>query len=264
MESILIYLATGLMSGLMAGLFGIGGGMIMVPALALVLPAQGIGETLLMHVAIGTSLAVIAATSISSTLSHHRRDGVMWDRLLAYGPGLALGALAGAFVAETLSSDFLRRLVGVSSLLIAAQMATNFQFRALKDAKSPATAELVTAGGVIGLLSALLGIGGGSLTTPYLSLRGFDLRKAVGTSAAGGIPIAWAGALGYVVSGWNAPGLAPFSLGFVNLGGFAAMAVASVMAAPLGARLAHGLSPRHLQLAFSLLLLLVGLHMLLG
>lgn len=263
METLLIFVATGAVAGLLAGLFGIGGGMVMVPALAIVL-AGTVPDAIVMHIALGTSLAVIAVTSLSSTFSHHRRGGVRWDLLRVYGPMLAVGALAGAFVADALSGRALRMLVGVSSLLIALQMALDYRFGALERLPAPRAPELGVAGGVIGLLSSLIGIGGGSLTGPYLALRGFELRQCVGTAAAGGIPIAWAGAAGYVVAGWGVDGVPPPSLGYVSLSAFAGLGVASTLVAPLGARLAHRLSPRRLQLAFALMLLAVGIEMLAG
>lgn len=122
MEEWLIFLATGAGAGVLAGLFGVGGGLIMVPALALVLPLQGVPETVFMQVAIGTSLAVISATSISSTLAHHRRGSVDWPALLRFAPGLALGALAGAFVADLLTGKVLQRIVGIGAILVAVQM----------------------------------------------------------------------------------------------------------------------------------------------
>ena len=264
METLLIFLATGAVAGVLAGLFGIGGGMVMVPALAIVLAGQNVSPDIVMHVALGTSLAVIATTSLSSTLSHHRRGGVRWDVLRWYGPALALGALIGAFVADALPGVALRRLVGVSSLLISLQMALDYKFGALARMATPGGRELGMAGTVIGLLSSLIGIGGGSLTGPYLALRGFEMRQSVGTAAAGGIPIAWAGALGYVVAGWDTAGVPDPALGYVSLSAFAGLAVASTLVAPLGARMAHTMSPRKLQLAFSLMLVIVGLEMLLG
>lgn len=262
MENLLIYLATGTVAGLLAGLFGIGGGMVMVPALAIVLTGQGVSPTIVMHIALGTSLAVIALTSISSTLSHHRRGGVRWDALRWYGPALAIGALLGAFVADALPGTALRKLVGVSSLLIALQMAFDYRFGALDSLGPPRHPELGIAGGIVGLLSSLIGIGGGSLTGPYLALRGFEMRQSVGTAAAGGIPIAWAGAIGYIVAGWQEPGVPGPALGYVSGSAFAGLAVASTLVAPLGARLAHHLSPRKLQLAFSGMLVLVAFEML--
>lgn len=262
MENIAVFLVTGAVAGALAGLFGVGGGMIMVPALVIVLGHQAVPPDIVVHVALGTSLAVIAATSISSTLSHHRRGGVHWQVLKFYGPALALGALVGAFVADVLPGQFLKKLVGISSLLISVQMALNYKFGAMQKLARPAPSELLSVGGLFGLLSALIGIGGGSLTAPYLALRGTELRHAVGTAAAGGIPIAWAGAFGYIVAGWNVEGVPSPALGYVSAGGFAILAVASTLCAPLGARLAHHLSPRALQMAFALMLALVAVQML--
>ena len=264
MSAVLIFLVTGAVAGVLAGLFGIGGGMIMVPALVFVLGAQGLPPEIVVHVALGTSLAVIALTSIASTRSHHRRGSVRWDLLISYGPALAIGALLGAVLADQLSGDFLKRLVGVSSLLIAAQMAFDYRFSAMEGLAPPRHAELGAAGGIVGMLSSLIGIGGGSLTGPYLALRGIDLRHSVGTAAAGGIPIAWAGAAGYVLAGWHVEGVPQPSWGYVSGSGLIALGVASTLCAPLGARLAHRLSPRRLQLAFAAMLTLVGGVMLFG
>ncbi|MGQ0620330.1 MAG: sulfite exporter TauE/SafE family protein [Panacagrimonas sp.] len=262
METLFIFLATGIVAGVLAGMFGVGGGMIMVPALAFVMTGQGIGADTVIHVALGTSLGVIATTSIASTLSHHRRGSVRWELLRWYGPGLALGAASGAFVADAMSGGALRKLVGASSLLIALQMLLDYRFGALDRLAPPRGSELGVAGTVIGLLSALIGIGGGSLTGPYLALRGVPLRESVGTAAAGGIPIAWAGALGYMIAGWGEPGVPTPALGYVSLSAFAGLAVTSVLAAPLGAKLAHSLPPRKLQVAFALMLVGVGIEML--
>lgn len=261
LTTVLIYLATGIAAGVMAGLFGVGGGMIMVPALALVLPTQGIAPAVTMQVAIATSLAVISATSISSMLAHHRRDGVLWPVFRRMAAGLALGAMAGAFVADRLESPFLAQIVGVGALLTALQM-----FLDLKPAQQGTLpgAGLAAAGGVIGILSSLIGIGGGSLTVPYLSWCGIAIRQAVGTAAACGVPIAWAGAIGFMIAGAGEPGRAVWSLGYVDLAGFAGIAIASVAAAPFGARLAHALPPRVLQRCFAALLLVIGIHMLRG
>jgi uncharacterized membrane protein YfcA len=263
MESLLIFLATGFAAGVLAGLFGVGGGLIMVPALAFVLPLQGASAEIYMQMAIGTSLAVIGVTSISSTLSHHRRGGVIWPIFLRVAPGLVLGALVGAVIADALSGLALKRIVGIGALLVAAHMAFAPK-QQQAEAPAPSSVELLGAGTIIGLLSSLIGIGGGSLTVPYLSLRGVAVRKAVGTSAACGMPIAWGGATGFIVMGWGHVALPAWSAGYVSLAGFAALAATSVAAAPLGARLAHTLSPRVLSRAFAVLLAAVGLHLLIG
>ena len=262
MEQLAIFLFTGAAAGILAGLFGVGGGLIMVPALAFVLPRQGVSEALTMQMAIGTSLAVIATTSISSTLAHHRRGGVRWPVLLRFAPGLAAGAIAGAFVADQLSGAALKKIVGVGAVLVSLQMLFAGAPRVRADAQPPGAVELASVGGVIGLLSSLIGIGGGSLTVPYLSARGIAMRDAVGTAAACGVPIAWAGALGFMLAGRDAHDLPAWSLGYVSLTAFAGMALASVSTAPLGAKLAHTLPPLALKRGFAVFLLLVGLKML--
>ncbi|MEQ1440382.1 sulfite exporter TauE/SafE family protein [Fontimonas sp. SYSU GA230001] len=265
MEQLLIFLVTGACAGVLAGLFGVGGGLIMVPALAFVLPLQGVPATVYMQVAVGTSLAVISATSISSTLAHHRRDGVHWSVFARFAPGLAAGAVAGAFVADQLSGGALKRIVGIGAVLVALQMVLRRERSAVHAYHAaPAAPELLCVGAVIGLLSAIVGIGGGSLTVPYLSHRGLSMPRAVGTAAASGVPIAWAGASGFVLAGWNTDGVPAPHLGYVSLSAFATLAIASVACAPLGARLAHAASPRTLRRAFALLLTLVGLRMLAG
>lgn len=262
MELLLSYLATGVFAGLLAGLFGVGGGLIMVPALAILLPMQGVSASVVMQIAIGTSLAVISATSVSSALAHHRRDGVLWPVFRAMVPGLAIGALLGAAAAHVLSGEALRRIVGTGALLVALKMA--LELKPSGAAQLPGRLGMGIAGTVIGSLSALIGIGGGSLTVPYLSYCRVEMRQAVGTSAACGLPIAWAGALGFVINGWTVDGLPAWSLGYVSLPGFLAIAVASVSCAPLGARLAHRLPPQMLKKAFALLLAVIGLKMLWG
>lgn len=234
----------------------------MVPILAVLLPRQGLPEDLAMHVAVATALAVVALTGLSSTRAHHQRGGVRWDLLRAYAPGLACGAVGGALIADGLSGSTLRLIVGGGALAIALHLFLGAQPTALNRLPPPRWAELFTAGGLVGLASALIGIGGGSLTVPYLSLRGVDMRQAVGTSAAGGVPIAWAGAVAYVLSGLDVPNLPAGQLGYVNLYGFAGLAVASVLTAPLGARLAHRLPAAQLRRAFAVLLAGIGISML--
>ena len=258
MEALLIFALTGAAAGLLAGL-------IMVPALAFVLPRQGANPALVMQVAIATSLAVIAFTSLSSTRAHHQKGGVRLDVLRWLAPGLALGALAGAFVVHGLKGRTLEVIVGTGALLVALQMLLSRPPNPAlaASAPAPAAAELLGAGGGIGLLSALVGIGGGSLTVPYLAARHLPMTQAVGTAAAGGIPIAWGGALGFVVSGWGLSGLQGPHLSYVSLPAFAGLVVFSVLTAPYGARLAHRLPALTLKRSFAVLLALVGVLMLL-
>lgn len=262
MDTITIYLVTGAASGLLAGLFGVGGGLIIVPALAWLLPQQGVGQTAVMQTAIGTSLAVIGLTSIASMRAHHARGGVLWPVFWRLAPGIVAGSLLGAWIAHGLSGAALKRVVGFGALLIALQMLFELAPKTVRPL--PGAAGLALAGTAIGSLSALIGIGGGSLTVPFLNAGGIEMRRAVGTSSACGVPIAWAGALGFAVNGLGVAGRAPWSLGYLDLAAFAGIAAASVFTAPLGARLAHGLPPAALKRLFASFLILVGLRMLLA
>jgi hypothetical protein len=214
-----------------------------------------------MQVAVGTSLAVISATSLSSMLAHHRQQGVRWDVFVRFAPGLAAGAVAGAFIAHALPGLVLQRIVGGGAILVAIQMFLDR--KPSPDHGVPGWAGMLSAGGAIGLLSSLIGIGGGSLTVPFLTWRSVPIRQAVGTAAACGVPIAWAGAAGFVAAGWSVAGRPEASLGYVLLPAFAAIAMTSVLVAPLGARLAHRLPPRQLKRAFAVLLLVIGVSLLL-
>lgn len=263
MFDLLLFALTGAFAGLLAGLFGVGGGLIMVPMLAYLLPGLGVPPEVKMHVAIGTSLAVIGLTSLSSARAHWRRGGVSPVTLRALAPGLILGALLGAWGADQLSGSALRLIVGVGALLVAVQMLRPPRVGPVAAAP-PRVGELLSAGAVIGAASSLIGIGGGSLSVPYLTLRGLPVHQAVGTAAAAGIPIAWAGAAGFVWTGWGAEGVPGPALGYVSLPAWAGLSVFSVLVAPLGARLAHAASPALLKRAFAVLLAGIGLSLILS
>lgn len=255
----LILLATGALAGFLAGLLGIGGGLVIVPAL-LVLLAGRIPEYA-MHVAVGTSLASIVFTGLASVRAHHRRGAVDWPIMGRLTPGLVLGSALAAAIAAALSSVALTGIFGVFCLLVAAQMARG-SGSADGAGKAPRTPELVGAGTAIGTVSALVGIGGGSLTVPYLSWRGVPIHRAVATSAACGLPIAVAGALGFVVTGWAIAGRPMPGVGFVWLPALLAIVVTSVPFAPLGARAAHALPTAMLRRVFAGFLALMGINLL--
>lgn len=263
MEPLLLFLLTGAIAGVLAGLFGVGGGLIMVPALAFLLPGLGVGPQVVMHVAVGTSLAVISLTSLSSMVSHHRRGGVLWPLFRAFAPGLAAGAVLGALLADITASEALKRIVGIGALLVALQMLLD-RTPGARTPTEPGAVVHAAAGTVIGLLSSLIGIGGGSLTVPYFSWFGTPMRQAVGTAAACGVPIAWAGALAFMLTGLGEPGRPAWSIGYISLAGFGGIVVASVLTAPLGARLAHRMPAKTLKRSFAILLFVIGLGMLSG
>jgi uncharacterized protein len=253
------YLALGMFAGLMAGLLGVGGGLIIVPALAWLYAAQGFAAGSIMQLALGTSLATILFTSLSSTLAHHRRAAVNWPIMLQLAAGIVLGGWLGGVLAEWLGGLILAVVFGLFELSVAAQMAWGRPPAPHRNA--PARRLNVLAGAVIGALSALLGIGGGTLTVPYLAWHNVDIRQAVGTSAACGLPIALVGALGYILVGRDAGGLPAWSTGYVYWPAVAAISLASVSSAPLGARFAHRLERRRLKRVFAVFLALLGLWM---
>lgn len=262
METWIIYLALGAVAGTLAGLLGVGGGLIIVPVLALVFQSAGFPADLIMHLAIGTSLATIVFTSMSSIRAHHRRGAVLWPLVWRLTPGIVVGALAGASVAELMHSQWLSRFFGVFELLVAVQMAMGLRPSAHRGL--PATAGMLGAGGVIGGISAIVGIGGGTLTVPFLSWCNVPMRNAVASSSACGLPIAVSGALGFVITGWGAAGLPPWSSGYVYWPAFLGIVLASMLFAPLGAALAHRLPAAGLKRVFALLLAVLGLRFVLG
>lgn len=254
------YLALGAAAGTMAGLFGVGGGLIIVPALVFAFGLQGVDAAVAMHLAVGTSLATIVVTGASSTWAHYQRGSIQQQWFLSLLPGLVLGAIAGVFVAGALSGGLLGTLFGLFVMLVAIKMAMGIGPRAGQVA--PGRLGMGLAGVVIGGVSALFGIGGGTLSVPWLSRCGARMTQAVGTSAACGLPIALFGALTFIAVGWNHPALPPGATGFVMWPAFLGIVLASVPFARLGVRLAHTLPARVLRLAFAALLAIVGLRFL--
>lgn len=262
MEPLLLYLAVGAFAGLIAGLFGVGGGLVIVPVLVFVFKSQAVSGEVLVHLAIGTSLATIVFTSVSSVYAHHRRGAVRWDLFRQLAPGIVIGALAGALLAGALPTKVLRSLFGVFELAVATYLWWNRQ--PAPHRSLPGAAGMGVAGGVVGTVSSILGIGGGTLTVPFLVWCNVPLRTAVATSAACGLPIAVAGATGFVVTGWNAPGLPAEASGYLHWPAFAGIVVASMAFAPLGAKLAHTLPVADLRRYFALFLAVLGVRMLIG
>jgi len=260
MTDLLAYLVLGGVAGILAGLLGVGGGLVIVPALLWVFRSNGFDEGVVAHLAVGTSLATIVPTSLSSIRAHHRRGAILWPVVGRLAPGIVVGALLGAAVADRLATAWLQRVVGVFALAVAVQMLTGSRAEARRGLPGPVG--LGAVGTVIGALSGLVGIGGGSLTVPFLTWCSVGIRRAVATSAACGFPIAVAGSVGFVAMGWADARLPPGSTGFLYWPALAGVAAASVLTAPLGARLAHGLPVVALKRVFATLLALVGLKLL--
>lgn len=257
---LIIYLLIGAMAGFAAGLFGVGGGLIIVPILYIVFTQLHYDAAVIMHLAVGTSLATIIVTSISSISAHHKRGAVMWDVFRNLAPGLALGAFLGAGIADYMSGQGLQLLIGFFAIWVAYTMFNGASKAVDPNHHLPSKGMQILAGAGIGVASAIFGIGGGSLTVPYLSRHGVVIQKAVATSAAGGLPIAIAGALGFMWFGSNTETEIPHSIGYVHIYAFIGISIMSFMTAKLGAKVAHKLSPAMLKRCFACLLATVGVY----
>ena len=258
------YLAVGSVAGVLAGLLGVGGGLVIVPALAWVFQESGFPSSAVMHMAVGTSLATIVATAASSVRAHHARGAVRWALAARLAPGVMAGALAGAALAAGLSTRWMTGLFGLLEVLIGGYMlAKRERGPAEAGGPMPGTLAVALAGAVIGTVSGVAGIAGGTLTVPLLVRWRVPVAQAIATSAAVGLPIAISGGLGFVATGWDVA-LPRGSLGYVYLPAVLGIALASVSFAPLGARLAHRLPTGVLRRVFAVFLLLVGTRLLLS
>lgn len=260
METFILYSLLGAIAGILAGLLGVGGGLVIVPVLAWMFVDAGFSTSVIMHLALGTSLATIVVTSISSSYSHHKYNAVLWPLVAKLAPGIVIGAWLGAAVADQLPSTILQKVFGVFELLVAVQIGLNLKTASHRTL--PGKLMTSIAGTVIGGVSAIVGIGGGTLTVPFLHWCNVNMRNAVATSAACGFPIAVAGALGYIVAGWNNAVLPNSSSGYVYWPAFAAISITSLIFAPLGAKLAHTIPVPLLKRIFSVVLLVLGIKML--
>ncbi len=250
----------GAFAGLLAGLLGVGGGIVVVPALYNLFLLLEVPPGPAMQVAVGTSLATILPTGARSALAHHGRGAVDWQVVRLWGPAIALGVLLGAGLARIVDGRVLTGLFAMLALAVAAPLTFVKAERTLRRGLPPSPVR-ESLGGAIGLISALVGIGGGSLSVPTLTLCGFEIRRAVGTGAALGVVIAAFGAAGFALAGLGQPGRPAASLGFVNLIGFLAVVPTMVLMAPLGARLAHALPGALMRRLFALFLVIMAARM---
>lgn len=259
---VVMYAAVGAVAGILAGLLGVGGGLVIVPMLVYCFTLQRVPYDLIMHIALGTSLASIMFTSISSFMAHHRRKAVYWDIVRKITVGILTGTFLGSCVAARMSTFFLSVFFVVFLFYVAVQLIIDRKPEATRELPGPLG--MFLAGNVIGGVSSFVGIGGGSLSVPFMIWCNVPVHHAIGTSAAIGFPIALAGAIGYVFSGWHAARLPDWSLGFVYLPALAGIVCASMITAPLGASLAHRLPVKRLKQVFALLLAIMGTRMLVG
>jgi uncharacterized membrane protein YfcA len=261
-ELLLLYPLMGVVSGIIAGLLGVGGGLVLVPVLLYGFRLQGYDESLVLHLTLGTSLAVIVFNALSSIRAHQAHGAIRWPLVLQLTPGLVLGTLLGSLLAAGLNTLWLQRIFGGFALLVGLQML--LMVKASGRFNLPGAWGQGLAGSLIGLVSSLVGIGGGSMTVPYLSACRVDMRQAVASSAACGLPIALGGSLGYLYTGWGNPLLPDQAFGYIHWPALLSIAILGMAFAPLGARLAHSLPVVTLKRIFGLLLLALGTRMLLS
>ena len=257
---LLSYVMLGLASGFIAGLFGVGGGLTIVPILLLLFQAQGFPDAQIMHLALGTAMATIVVTSISSMRAHHRQGGVRWDIFRSMAPGLVGGTLLGSLFASRVPTDAMAMAFTVIVYWAALQMLLDIKPKPTRQL--PGFGGLLGVGGLIGGVSSLVAAGGGFLSVPFMVLCNVPMRQAVGTSAALGFPIAAAGVVGYIAGGWGVADLPGPHLGFVYLPAFVGVVVSTVFMAPVGARMAHRLPVKQLKRAFGVMLALLASKML--
>lgn len=254
-----ICLILGVIIGFMAGLLGIGGGIIAVPALLHILPFVGVAHDFLPHVAIATSLAAIILTGLSSTRSHHKRDNIPWHLFKPMFPGFVLGSLCSGFISEKISADVLQQSFAIFVILMAIQMA--FPYRGKVQRQLPSNVMLFLVAVVVAIISALMGIGGSVLLVPFLTFCGLQMRYAIGFSAASGLLIASFGSVGYVLAGWNVHGLPQFTLGYIYIPALLGIVGSSMLIAPIGAKRASTWPTGVLKKLFALLLVIIGVKL---
>ncbi|MEZ7848586.1 MAG: putative membrane protein YfcA [Litorivivens sp.] len=251
-QLILELLVIGLCTGFLAGLLGIGGGMLMVPFLTFILTAKGFPADYTVKMAVATSLATICLTSLSSVRAHHQRGAVLWPIVKVLAPGIVLGSIVGAQFAAALPGKLLGILFAIFVAFSATQM---FIDRKPKPSRTlPGRVGTFSMGWVIGMLSSLVGAGGAFVSVPFMTWCNVKIHDAVGTSSALGFPIALAGTLGYIWAGQNLPAMPAGSIGFLYLPGLLIISLASVCTAPLGARTAHRMDIRPLKKVFACIL----------
>jgi uncharacterized membrane protein YfcA len=253
------YLGIGALVGFAAGLLGIGGGVVMVPLLVLVFTAHDVPPEHVVHLALGTALAAMMFTSIASMRAHDMHGAVDWKIARAMAPGMLVGSFGAALVAGVIPTRPLAVVFTVFVFYAATSILLDLKPSTTREL--PGTAGIFTAGAVIGAISSLLAAGGAFLTIPFLTWCRVPLRRAIGTAAANGLPIAIAGTAGYLIQGWRVADLPGWSLGYVYLPALALVVTTSMVAARLGARLAHRLPIKRLRVIFALLLYGFALRM---
>ncbi len=262
MQTIFYFLALGSFVGVVSGLFGIGGGGIIVPVLTAIFLAHGIDEHNVVHMALGTSMAIIIITSISSIKAQQKKKAIVWDVVKMMVPGIFVGTFLATFIASKLDSFYLSIIFACFMLYSAILMFIGKKPK--PENKIFTTKTHILSGGLIGALSSLVSIGGGIMSVPYLLVQNIDIKKAIATSSAIGLPIAISGTLGYIVNGWSHTSMQTYTLGFVSLPALVCVASASYLTAPIGVALVHKINVDLMKKLFSLLPLALSIKMLIS
>ena len=260
LTALAVYMCVGAIIGLLAGLFGVGGGLIIVPMITYAMNLQGISTPYTHHIALGTSIASIMFTSVSSFMAHQRNKAVQWHIVRQVTAGILVGTFVGSTVVTHMPILWLKGFFVVFAYYVATQMLLDIKPKGSRT--MPGIVGNSLAGSIIGFISSMVGIGGGALSVPYMTWCNVPIRNAIGTSAAIGFPIAIAGAFGYAFNGFGKEALPPYSLGFIYLPALAGITMVSVCTAPIGAKLAHTLPVTTVKRCFTLLLYGVATQML--
>jgi uncharacterized membrane protein YfcA len=260
MEWWIVYLLMGLFVGFFAGLLGIGGGLILVTLMVYLFTLQGFPADRLLHLALGTSIASIVFTSISSLRAHHKHGAVRWDILRMVIPGLVIGTLLGTVVADLLKSKYLAIFFVIFVYCAAAQMFANVKPK--PTWQLPGKASMTAVAVIVGIVSSLVGVGGGVMTIPLMSLCNVPMRQTIGTSAALGLPIALAGTVGYIVTGLGKDHLPPLSVGYIYLPALIGIVIGTFVTVPWGAKAAHAMPVPRLKKIFAVILFILATRML--
>ncbi|BCS90120.1 sulfite exporter TauE/SafE family protein [Pseudodesulfovibrio sediminis] len=256
----LLYIVLGAFAGVLAGLLGIGGGLVIVPMLNIAFELQDFPMEHIQHIALGTSMATIIFTSLSSMRAHHKRGAINYSAFWRLTPGIIVGTYLGAWVAALLPTGFLKAFFGFFLYYVATQMLLGLKPTSSRDL--PGNIGIFGAGNGIGIFSALVGIGGGTLTVPFLSWCNQTMHTAIATAAAVGLPIALSGTAGYLINGLGIEGIPGPHIGYIYLPAFFGIIATSMLTAPFGAKLAHSLPVEKLKKIFAILLIVVGTKML--
>jgi uncharacterized membrane protein YfcA len=253
------YLIAGSMAGILAGMFGVGGGILIVPILTFIFLSLGFNDSYVTHLAVGTSLSTIIFTGLSSARAHFYKNAINFQAFYPVATGISIGCIAGAFVANLLDGIVLRKIIGIFALIIAIQI--YIAKNQIKTFKASSSIAFISGSG-IGGISTILGIGGGSFTVPFFKYSGLDMKVCIGTAAACGVPIALFGSISFIALGLDNSNLPDNSLGYVYLPALIGISLSSVFTASIGANIAHSVSDKMLSILFSIMMVVISAYML--